>query len=123
MLGQRQVFPGAGELPFSAATKADGLIYVAGTLATEGDIKAQTKNVLDQMSQTLTKAGSSMAQVAAVHVYIKNASEFAAMNEVYRTYWPKNPPDAHDDRRRISWCPARWSKCRWSRSRTAASAR
>ena len=92
MLGQRQVFPGAGQLPFSAATKADGLIYVAGTLATEGDIKAQTKNVLDQMSQTLTKAGSSMAQVAAVHVYIKNASEFAAMNEVYRSYWPKNPP-------------------------------
>ena len=44
------------------------------------------------MSQTLTKAGSSIAQVAAVHVYIKNASDFAAMNEVYRTYWPKNPP-------------------------------
>ena len=38
----RQVFPGAGALPFSAATKADGLVYVAGTLAQEGDIKAQT---------------------------------------------------------------------------------
>jgi len=86
------VFPGSGQLPFSAATKADGLIYVAGTLSAEGDIKAQTKSVLDQMSQTLTKAGSSIAQVAAVHVYIKNASDFAAMNEVYRTYWPKNPP-------------------------------
>ncbi len=90
--GQRQLFPGSGQLPFSAATKADGLIYVAGTLAAEGDIKAQTKSVLDQMSQTLTKAGSSIGQVAAVHVYIKNASDFAAMNEVYRTYWPKNPP-------------------------------
>ena len=90
--GQRQVFPGSGQLPFSAATRADGLIYVAGTLSAEGDIKAQTKSVLDQMSQTLTKAGSSIAQVAAVHVYIKNASDFAAMNEVYRTYWPKNPP-------------------------------
>lgn len=92
VLGQRQVFPGAAQLPFSAATKADGLVYVAGTLATEGDIKVQTKNVLDQMGVTLTKAGSSMAQVASVHVYIKNASDFAAMNEVYRTYWPKNPP-------------------------------
>jgi 2-iminobutanoate/2-iminopropanoate deaminase len=86
------VFPGTGDLPFSAATKADGLVYVAGTLSTEGDIKAQTKSVLDSMAQTLTKAGSSMAQVAAVHVYIKSASDFAAMNEVYRTYWPKDPP-------------------------------
>jgi 2-iminobutanoate/2-iminopropanoate deaminase len=90
--GQRQVFPGSGELPFSAATKADGLIYVSGTLALEGDIKAQTKSVIDQISQTLTKAGSSLPMVAAVHVYLKNASDFAAMNEVYRTYWPKDPP-------------------------------
>ena len=90
--GQRQVFPGSGELPFSAATKADGLIYVSGTLAQQGDIKAQTKSVIDQISQTLTKAGSSLPMVAAVHVYLKNASDFAAMNEVYRTYWPKDPP-------------------------------
>jgi reactive intermediate/imine deaminase len=90
--GQRQVFPGSGQLPFSAATKADGLIYVSGTLAQEGDIKAQTKSVIDQISQTLTKAGSSLPMVAAVHVYLKNASDFAAMNEVYRTYWPKDPP-------------------------------
>ena len=90
--GQRQVFPGSGELPFSAATRADNLIYISGTLAREGDIKAQTKSVLDQMSQVLTRAGSSIANVAAVHVYLKNAADFAAMNEVYRTYWPKDPP-------------------------------
>ena len=80
--GQRQVFPGPSQFPFSAATKADGLVYVAGTIAAEGDIKAQTKAVLDSMAQTLTKAGSSMPMVAAVHVYIKNASDFAAMNSV-----------------------------------------
>ena len=90
--GQRQVFPGPAQFPFSAATKADGLVYVAGTIAAEGDIKAQTKAVLDSMAQTLTKAGSSMPMVASVHVYIKNAADFAAMNEVYRTYWPKDPP-------------------------------
>jgi 2-iminobutanoate/2-iminopropanoate deaminase len=90
--GQRQVFPGSGQLPFSAATKADGLIYVSGTLAQEGDIKAQTKSVIDQISATLAKAGSSLPMVAAVHVYLKHASDFAAMNEVYRTYWPKDPP-------------------------------
>jgi 2-iminobutanoate/2-iminopropanoate deaminase len=90
----RQVVPGSmANLPFSAAVRADGLIYVAGMLSQEpGDIKAQTKRVLDTLSQTLQKAGSSIANVASVHVYIKNASDFAAMNEVYRTYWPKDPP-------------------------------
>ena len=90
----RQAFPGPmANLPFSAAVKADGLVYVAGTLSQEGgDIKAQTKRVLDDMSQTLQKAGSSIANVASVHVYIKNVNDFAAMNEVYRTYWPKDPP-------------------------------
>jgi enamine deaminase RidA (YjgF/YER057c/UK114 family) len=90
--GQRQIFPGAGQLPFSAATKADGLIYVAGTLATEGDIKAQTKSVLDSMGQTLTKAGSSLANVASVNVYVKNAADVAGMTEVWRQYWPKDAP-------------------------------
>jgi reactive intermediate/imine deaminase len=90
--GQRQLFPSNAQLPFSAAAKADGLVYVAGTIAAEGDIKAQTKAVLDSIAQTLTKAGSSMPMVASVHVYIKNAADFAAMNEVYRTYWPKDPP-------------------------------
>jgi 2-iminobutanoate/2-iminopropanoate deaminase len=90
----RQIFPGPmANLPFSAAVRADGLIYLAGTLSQEpGDIKVQTKRVLDDLNQTLQKAGSSMANVASVHVYIKNASDFAAMNEVYRTYWPKDPP-------------------------------
>ena len=90
--GQRQVFPGPAQFPFSSATKADGLVYVAGTIVAEGDIKAQTKGVLDSIAQTLQKAGSSMAMAASVHVYIKNAADFAAMNEVYRTYWPKDPP-------------------------------
>ena len=44
--GQRQLFPAAGNLPFSAAAKGDGLIYVAGTIVAQGDIKAQTKAVL-----------------------------------------------------------------------------
>ena len=91
--GRQVTVPGGGTLPFSLAVKADGLIYLAGTLSTaEGDIKVQTKNVIDQLSQTLQKSGSSIANVAAVHVYIKNAGDFAALNEVYRTYWPKDPP-------------------------------
>jgi reactive intermediate/imine deaminase len=89
----RQVFPGANpSLPFSAAVKADGLIYVSGTLGSGGDAKAQTKQVLDNIGATLKTAGSSLANAASVTVYLKNQADFAAMNEVYRTYWTKDPP-------------------------------
>jgi enamine deaminase RidA (YjgF/YER057c/UK114 family) len=89
----RQIFPGPRpDLPFSAAVRADGLIYVAGTLSAEGDIRAQTKKTIEDMSAVLQKAGSSLANVASVNVYLTKAEDFAAMNEVYRTFWPKDPP-------------------------------
>ena len=86
-------------LPFSSAVKADGLIYVSGTLGTnaagavaKGDIKAQTKQTLDNIAATLKTGGSSIARAASVLVYLRSASDFTAMNEVYATYWPKDPP-------------------------------
>jgi 2-iminobutanoate/2-iminopropanoate deaminase len=89
----RQTIPGSmTNLPFSAAVKADGLVYVAGSLSAEGDIRAQTRKTIEDMSAVLKKAGSSLANVASVHVYLTKADDFAAMNEVYRTFWPKDPP-------------------------------
>ncbi|MDH4065951.1 MAG: Rid family hydrolase, partial [Acidobacteriota bacterium] len=90
--GRQIAVPGGGTLPFSLAVKADGLIYVAGTLAQQGDIKAQTKAVLDNIGETLAKSGSSLANVVAAHVYVKNAADAAGMTEVWRTVWPKDPP-------------------------------
>ena len=90
--GQRQVFPGAGQLPFSAATKADGLIYVAGTLAAKGDITQQTMGVLDSIGATLKAAGSSLPNVVAATVYLKNPADAAAMTEVWKQRWPKSAP-------------------------------
>src|SRR5262245_42395431 len=86
--------------PSSPAVKAGGIIYVSGTLAQDssgaivgkGDVKAQTTRVMDRMREVLAAAGSSLEQAVAVTVYLKNAADFAAMNEVYRTYWPKDPP-------------------------------
>jgi 2-iminobutanoate/2-iminopropanoate deaminase len=87
------------KLPFSPAVKAGNFIYVAGSLATDdtgrvipGDIKAQTQQVLENASRILQAAGSSLENVAAVHVYLTNVSDFPGMNEVYQKYWPKDPP-------------------------------
>lgn len=95
----KHVIPGAAGLPFSAAVSADGLIYVSGTLGTTtgnalatGGIKEQTQQALDNIATTLTKAGSSLANAASVIVYLRSAADFAAMNEVYRSRWPKDPP-------------------------------
>jgi enamine deaminase RidA (YjgF/YER057c/UK114 family) len=85
-------------LPFSSAVKAGGLVYVSGSVAAEehgrttGDIRAQTKQTLDGLARTLEASGSSMPMVASVMVYLRNAADFAAMNEVYKGYWPKDPP-------------------------------
>src|SRR6476661_4846478 len=74
----RQVFPGANPaMPFAAAVKADGLVYVSGTLGSGGEVKAQTKQVLDNISATLKTAGSSLANAASVTVYLRNQSDWS----------------------------------------------
>jgi len=90
---------GNPSLPFSPAVKAGDLVYVAGTLGTDasgalkkGDIKAQTKQTLDNIAATLKAGGSSLANATSVLVYLRNVGDFAAMNEVYTTYWTKDPP-------------------------------
>ena len=90
---------GNPNLPFSPAVKAGGFIYVAGTLGTDasgalakGDVKAQTKQTLENISATLKAGGATLANAASVLVYLRNAGDFAAMNEVYSTFFPKDPP-------------------------------
>jgi aminoacrylate peracid reductase len=86
--------------PYSPAVAAGGFIYVSGTLAQDasgaivgkGDIAAQTRRVMERMQDVLKAAGTSLDRVVAVTVYLKSAADFQAMNDVYRTYWPKEPP-------------------------------
>jgi len=89
----KQIVKGRSDLPFSAAVKAGGLVYVAGTISNQGgDIRAQTRWCLEDLDKTLKSAGSSLANAASINVYLKNQSDFAAMNEVYRTFFKSDPP-------------------------------
>ena len=85
--------------PFSPAVTAGDFVYLSGMLPTDasgtivsGDVRVQTAQALDNLSALLAKHGSRMSQVAAVTVYLKNQADFAAMNEAYAKYWPKDPP-------------------------------
>ena len=86
--------------PYSQAIKANGFISVSGQIAfdpatqqiIDGDVAAQTDRVLQNLSAILAAAGSSLAQVVKTSVFLKNMSDFAAMNEVYARRFPDAPP-------------------------------
>ena len=106
LLLPRAAWAQAAPPPFSPAVIAGNFVYLSGALPTDapgtvvaGDIRVQTARALDNLSALLDQNGSRMSQVAAVTVYLKNQADFAAMNEVYARYWPKDAADAHDRRR------------------------
>ena len=88
------------KLPFPMAVKGGGFVFVSGFTAfldrkTEApleDIEAQTRETLEVIKDTLEAAGSSLDKVVKVTVFLKNAEDFSKMNEVYRTFFPKDPP-------------------------------
>ena len=86
--------------PYSQAIKAGGFVFASGQIALdpatgkliEGDIKAQTERVLKNLSAVLAAAGSSMDRVVRTTVFLKNISDFPAMNEVYGQFFKNDPP-------------------------------
>lgn len=78
---------------FSSAVSYGNLVFVAGKGAHfEGDIRAHTKHVLDEIEAELKNAGSSMDKVLKVNVYLNDLKDYAAMNEVYRGRFGAEPP-------------------------------
>ena len=99
--GPQDLFPDFSyDLPFSLAIKMDNLIFTSGATARDpktrkpigGDIKEQTEQVLQNQKATLEAAGSSLDKVAKVTVFLTDMNDFFGMNEVYRKFFPKNPP-------------------------------
>lgn len=83
----------------SPAVRAGGLIFVSAVFGTGpdgkvvgADVAAQTKGAIDRLAAVLTAAGSSLAQAVSVHVYLKRAADFQALNDVYRQTFSDKPP-------------------------------
>ncbi|PYX94371.1 MAG: reactive intermediate/imine deaminase [Acidobacteria bacterium] len=86
--------------PYSQAIKAAGMVFVSGQVAIDpatgnvisGGIAEQTERVLKNLEAILRAAGTGLEKVVKTNVYLKNMSEFAAMNEVYGKFWKSAPP-------------------------------
>jgi 2-iminobutanoate/2-iminopropanoate deaminase len=86
--------------PYSQAIAAGNFVFCSGQVAlepassvlVEGDVRAQTRRALENLSGVLNAAGSSLAQVVKTTVFLVSMSDFAAMNEVYAEFFPGDPP-------------------------------
>ena len=78
---------------FNGAVSYGNLLFIAGKGAHyEGDIKAHTKTVLDEVQKELEAAGSSMDKVLKCNVYLNDLKDYAGMNEVFRGRFGEEPP-------------------------------
>lgn len=86
--------------PYSPGTKAGNAVYVSGTLALDSagklvgadDPKAQTRHILESIKSVLAAAGGSLRDITFNHIFLSDMKYYAAMNEVYREYFPKDQP-------------------------------
>lgn len=86
--------------PYSQGIRADNFLSVAGQgpidpkagKITGADIESQTKRTLLNIQAILEASGFSLPDVVKVSIFLKNATDFQKMNEVYKTFFPENPP-------------------------------
>ena len=86
--------------PFSKVIEANGLVFLAGQVgdapgghgAVPGGIEAETRQMLENVGALLRAVGLDYNDVVKATVYLREFSEFAAMNAVYREYFPTDPP-------------------------------
>jgi len=87
-------------LPFSSAVRIGNVLYLSGQIGTlpgtrqlvDTGVVKQTQQTLENIKAVLVHAGSSMERVFKCTVFLANIRDFEAMNGVYATYFPKDPP-------------------------------
>jgi 2-iminobutanoate/2-iminopropanoate deaminase len=86
--------------PYSPAVRAGDTIYIAGQVSIDpvsgqvisGDVQVETRQVLTNIRKILEGCGSSMSQVVRCGVYLTDAADFKAMNEVYAEFFGDAKP-------------------------------
>jgi 2-iminobutanoate/2-iminopropanoate deaminase len=86
--------------PYSQAIIAGDFVFASGQLPLDpatgqtvaGDIRDQTRQVLENLSSVLNAAGSSLDNAVKTTCFLRDLADFAAFNEVYATFFTSNPP-------------------------------
>jgi 2-iminobutanoate/2-iminopropanoate deaminase len=85
--------------PYSRAIKAGNMLYTSGSIALDeagnlyiGDIKTETKLVMENLNTLLVAAGTSFSNVVKTSIFIADMNDFAAINEVYASYFTNDFP-------------------------------
>lgn len=110
---ERKVLKSAPGTPFSRAVEIlrihtiDGgseiiakTLYVSGQVGfdpesgspVEGGVEAETRQVLKNIESIVSEAGFSLRDAVRCTVYLIDMEDYAAMNEVYREFFPEDPP-------------------------------
>jgi len=85
--------------PYSQGVKAGNLLFVAGQGAADPKtgqmaegIETQTRQTLANIKGIVEASGFSMRDVVKVSIFLKNMDDFKKANEVYKTFFPEDPP-------------------------------
>jgi 2-iminobutanoate/2-iminopropanoate deaminase len=86
--------------PYSHIVEAGGFLFVSGMVPADserklvitGDVKVATELILTNVKKALESVGSRLDKIVKATVFLKDMSDFKGMNEVYRTFFPENPP-------------------------------
>jgi 2-iminobutanoate/2-iminopropanoate deaminase len=86
--------------PYSMAIETGDLVFLSGQTPldpatgkmAEGDIGAQAKQCLENLKSVLDAAGLTFAHVVKANIFLTSMGDFAAVNEVYKTYFKEPYP-------------------------------
>ncbi|MGD8456878.1 MAG: RidA family protein [Anaerolineales bacterium] len=86
--------------PYSPGIRAGNLVFTSGQIAldpatgklVEGGIEAEARQALNNLKAVLEAAGSNLDKVVKVTVFLNDINDYGAVNEVYGTFFTKDPP-------------------------------
>ncbi len=86
--------------PYAPAVRIGGLVYASGQVGiapgaaalVPGGVRAEVRQALENLDRVFRAAGTSLARAVKCTVFLADMADFAAMNEVYVTFFPDGPP-------------------------------